>query len=192
MAARSHGSRARAASVREREHAEPVVGDDRGLAPVRARLPGRLAAGLRRDASGVRRRRRRLAGDVSLPAGNYEYKAALNNSWDENYGLHAQPNGSNVPLDLPSSTNVKFYYDHKTHWITDNHNSVIAVAAGKLPVRARLPERLGSELPSLVAAGSGRRRHLHVRDDGTAQGLVRGEGRDQRELGRELRRGRCA
>jgi glucan 1,4-alpha-glucosidase len=69
-------------------------------------------------------------GTFSLPAGNYEYKAALNNSWDENYGLHAQPNGSNVPLDLPSSTNVKFYYDHKTHWITDNHNSVIAVAAG--------------------------------------------------------------
>jgi glucoamylase len=69
-------------------------------------------------------------GTFSLPAGDYEYKAALNNSWDENYGLHAQPNGSNVPLDLPSSTNVKFYYDHKTHWITDNHNSVIAVAAG--------------------------------------------------------------
>ncbi len=69
-------------------------------------------------------------GTFSLPAGNYEYKAALNNSWDENYGLHGQPNGSNVPLDLPSSTNVKFYYDHKTHWITDNHNSVIAVAPG--------------------------------------------------------------
>ena len=69
-------------------------------------------------------------GTFSLPAGNYQYKAALNNSWDENYGLHGQPNGSNVPLDLPSSTNVKFYYDHKTHWITDNHNSVIAVAPG--------------------------------------------------------------
>src|SRR5438132_1011368 len=69
-------------------------------------------------------------GTFSLPAGNYEYKAALNNSWDENYGLHAQPNGSNVPLDVPSSTNVTFYYDHKTHWITDNHNSVIAVAPG--------------------------------------------------------------
>src|SRR3954462_8611106 len=26
----------------------------------------------------------------SLPAGNYEYKAALNNSWDENYGANAQ------------------------------------------------------------------------------------------------------
>src|SRR6478736_9483670 len=60
-------------------------------------------------------------GTFTLPAGNYEYKAALNNAWDENYGLHAQLNGPNVPLDLPSSTNVKFYYDHKTHWITDNH-----------------------------------------------------------------------
>jgi glucoamylase len=69
-------------------------------------------------------------GTFSLTAGNYEYKAALNNSWDENYGLHAQSNGSNVLFDLPSTTNVKFYYDHKTHWITDNHNSVIAVAPG--------------------------------------------------------------
>src|SRR5882672_11821744 len=34
-------------------------------------------------------------GAFSLPAGNYEYKAALNNSWDENYGLHSQSNGSN-------------------------------------------------------------------------------------------------
>jgi pullulanase len=25
---------------------------------------------------------------------------------------------------------VKFYYDHATHWITDNRNSVIATLAG--------------------------------------------------------------
>src|SRR5215467_8987252 len=37
-------------------------------------------------------------GTFSLPAGNYEYKAALNDSWDENYGLHAQSNGDNIPL----------------------------------------------------------------------------------------------
>ena len=36
-------------------------------------------------------------GTFSLPAGNYEYKAALNDSWDENYGLHAVPGGSNIP-----------------------------------------------------------------------------------------------
>ncbi len=69
-------------------------------------------------------------GTFSLPAGSYEYKAALNDSWDENYGLHAEPGGSNVPLDLPSLASVKFYYDHKSHWVTDNVGSVIAVAAG--------------------------------------------------------------
>ena len=69
-------------------------------------------------------------GTFNLPAGGYEYKAALNDSWDENYGLHAQLNGSNIPLNLASSGNVKFYYDHKSHWATDNHSSVIAVAPG--------------------------------------------------------------
>jgi len=66
----------------------------------------------------------------SLPAGSYEYKAALNDSWVENYGLHAQSNGSNIPLSLPSANSVKFYYDHKSHWITDSKSSVIAVAPG--------------------------------------------------------------
>ena len=66
----------------------------------------------------------------NLPAGNYEYKAPLNDAWTENYGLHAVPDGSNIPLNLPSATNVKFYYDHKSHWITDNHGSTIAVAPG--------------------------------------------------------------
>ena len=66
-----------------------------------------------------------------LPAGNYEYKAPLNDAWDENYGLHAvQSNGANIPLNLPDVTNVKFYYDHKSHWITDNQGSTIAVAPG--------------------------------------------------------------
>jgi glucoamylase len=66
----------------------------------------------------------------SLPTGSYEYKAALNDSWNENYGLHAQPGGANIPLDLGSDASVKFYYDHKSHWVTDNKSSVIAVAPG--------------------------------------------------------------
>jgi glucan 1,4-alpha-glucosidase len=68
-------------------------------------------------------------GTFSLPAGNYEYKGALNNAWDENYGLHASFNGPNIPLAAPGGP-VKFYYDHKSHWITDNRSSVIAVAPG--------------------------------------------------------------
>jgi glycosidase len=65
-----------------------------------------------------------------LPAGGYEYKAALNDSWDENYGLHAARDGANIPLNLGAAASIKFYYDHKTHWITDNKSSIIAVAPG--------------------------------------------------------------
>ncbi len=69
-------------------------------------------------------------GTWTVPAGGFEYKAALNGSWDENYGQGAQPNGANISLNLGAATSVKFYYDHKSHWITDNVNSVIAVAPG--------------------------------------------------------------
>jgi len=66
----------------------------------------------------------------TIPAGSYEYKAALNDSWDENYGLNAAQGGANIPLNLGAETSVKFYYDHKTHWVTDNINTVIATVAG--------------------------------------------------------------
>jgi pullulanase len=65
------------------------------------------------------------------PAGAYEYKVALNGSWDWNYGLHAQQNGPNIPLATTASPqDVTFFYDHKTHWVTDNVNSVIATIPG--------------------------------------------------------------
>ena len=63
-------------------------------------------------------------GTFSIPAGNWEYKAALNDSWDESYPA------SNLALNLASNVDVKFYYDDKTHWITDNINSLIVTAAG--------------------------------------------------------------
>src|SRR4051795_9752143 len=69
-------------------------------------------------------------GTFSVPAGGYEYKAALNGGWDENYGAGAQPNGTNLALSLGTDRSVKFYYDHETHWITDNVSSTIAVAPG--------------------------------------------------------------
>src|SRR5215211_6167866 len=69
-------------------------------------------------------------GTFTVPAGSWEYKAALNGTWDENYGAHAQPNGPNIPLSLASAAPVKFYYDHATHWITSNRNAVIATAPG--------------------------------------------------------------
>ncbi|RPJ29500.1 MAG: alpha-amylase [Chloroflexi bacterium] len=74
-----------------------------------------------------------------VPAGSYEYKAALNDSWDENYGANAQSNGSNIALNLGAETSVKFYYDHKSHWVTENQNSVIAVAPGSFQSEVGCP-----------------------------------------------------
>ncbi len=58
------------------------------------------------------------------------YKVALNGSWDENYGKNAARGGADIPLVVGQSTQVKFYYDHKTHWLTDNFNQAVLVAVG--------------------------------------------------------------
>ncbi len=69
-------------------------------------------------------------GSFSLPAGQWEYKAALNGGWAENYGAHAVADGANIALSLTVPTTVTFYYDHTSHWVTDNQTSVIATAPG--------------------------------------------------------------
>src|SRR5882762_4874071 len=66
----------------------------------------------------------------TIPAGSYEYKAALNDSWDENYGANAGANGANIPLSVAGARAVKFYYDHRTHWVASNANATIATAPG--------------------------------------------------------------
>ncbi len=65
-----------------------------------------------------------------LPAGDYEYKVALNGTWDVNYGLNALPGGANIPLSLAEDTSVKFIYSNTTHWVTDSVNSLIANVPG--------------------------------------------------------------
>lgn len=69
-------------------------------------------------------------GPWDLPKGDYEYKVALNKSWDENYGADAARGGPNISLSLPAPEKVMFYYDHKTHWVTDSHNSLIVTVTG--------------------------------------------------------------
>jgi pullulanase len=65
-----------------------------------------------------------------LPAGSFEYKVALNDSWDENYGVGGALNGANIPLVLAAPATVKFFYDHGTHWVTDNVGSIVATVPG--------------------------------------------------------------
>jgi len=71
-------------------------------------------------------------GSLAVPAGNWEYKAVLNDdpNWTENYGLNATQNGANIPLTVGDANATKFYYSHATHWITSNRNAAIATVAG--------------------------------------------------------------
>ncbi|MGZ0087162.1 pullulanase X25 domain-containing protein [Caldibacillus thermoamylovorans] len=55
----------------------------------------------------------------TLPAGTYEYKIAVNGSWDENYGAGGR-NGGNLVLKLDRQTEVTFYYNDRTHAIADS------------------------------------------------------------------------
>lgn len=69
-------------------------------------------------------------GSFALPAGEYEYKVALNNGWDENYGGMADRDGANVKLSLAEDTTVTFVFDNKTKWVADSVNRVIASVPG--------------------------------------------------------------
>jgi|JI10StandDraft_1071094.scaffolds.fasta_scaffold06400_2 pullulanase-type alpha-1,6-glucosidase len=68
---------------------------------------------------------------VTIPAGEYEYKAALNKSWTENYGLGGALGGANVKVTTDGNP-VTFFYDHSTHWITSDANGPIITAPGSM------------------------------------------------------------
>ncbi|MCO4255291.1 alpha-amylase family glycosyl hydrolase [Pseudarthrobacter cellobiosi] len=59
---------------------------------------------------------------VDLPAGQYEYKAALNGNWDVNYGAGGVLFGSNIVLDHPGGA-VTFRYDNSTHVLSAGYAS---------------------------------------------------------------------
>ena len=72
----------------------------------------------------------RARSPVPIAAAPYEYKAALNDAWTENYGANATLNGANISLTVGDANATKFYYSHASHWVTSNRNAAIATAAG--------------------------------------------------------------
>ncbi|WP_426989378.1 alpha-amylase family glycosyl hydrolase [Pseudarthrobacter sp. Y6] len=75
---------------------------------------------------------------VDLPPGQYEYKAALNGSWDVSYGADGVLDGSNIVLDHPGGP-VTFRYDNRTHATT-------AVYASQQPQAVSAVGSMGLEL----------------------------------------------
>ncbi|QTE29983.1 pullulanase-type alpha-1,6-glucosidase [Pengzhenrongella sicca] len=57
----------------------------------------------------------RYAAEFEVPAGTYEYKVAVNDTWDEAYG--AGGGADNAPLVLASATTLRFTFDDGTHRI---------------------------------------------------------------------------
>ncbi|KQR75262.1 alpha-amylase [Arthrobacter sp. Leaf337] len=77
-----------------------------------------------------------------LPAGTYEFKAALNGGWDENYGAGGAMNGANIVLEHPGGS-VTFRYDHTTHVLSPVYASQqpgAVAAAGSMNSELGCPE----------------------------------------------------
>jgi hypothetical protein len=55
---------------------------------------------------------------VSLPAGTYQYKVAMDGAWTVNYGSDGTSGGPNYTLTLTADSSVTFTYDPTTHMVT--------------------------------------------------------------------------
>ncbi len=66
----------------------------------------------------------------TLPAGEYEYKVAINNALDISFGANGAANGDNIPLVVAEETTVQFFFDPASGWATDNVNSLIVNVPG--------------------------------------------------------------
>lgn len=67
----------------------------------------------------------------TIPAGDYEYKAAINRSWDENYGAGGVRNGANIGYTSDGGA-VTFYYEHARHYVTSDAEGPIITAPGSM------------------------------------------------------------
>ncbi len=92
-------------------------------------------------------------GTFQLPAGKYEYKAALNGNWDVNFGLNGKMGGDNIPLVLDADTAVTFTYDHKAGMVTDSVNGGGEVVAAPPAVIADMVNVPGTIQPLLGCPG---------------------------------------
>lgn len=68
-------------------------------------------------------------GTFSPQAGQYAFKAAINRSWDENYGAGGNRNGSDIFYGTDGGE-VDFYFDYRTKWVTNTELDPILVATG--------------------------------------------------------------
>ncbi|WP_067195166.1 pullulanase-type alpha-1,6-glucosidase [Microbacterium sp. XT11] len=69
------------------------------------------------------------AGTFDLPAGDYEYKAAVNGSWAINYGANGVPDGSNIAIHHTGGA-ITFYFDPRTNIVQSTAEGPIVTLPG--------------------------------------------------------------
>jgi len=57
-------------------------------------------------------------GTFEVPEGDFKFKVALNDGWDENYGAGGTFNGDNIPLLLAGPASIEFTFDDATNIVT--------------------------------------------------------------------------
>lgn len=61
-----------------------------------------------------------------VPAANYEFKIAINGSWNENYGAGGVKDGANIAVTVPETMDVIVYYNDQTHNAVTNVSYIFA------------------------------------------------------------------
>ena len=124
-------------------------------------------------------------GTFTVPAGSWEYKAP-STTWDENYGLHAVATGPTSPSPWPprqpsSSTTTTRPTGSPTTSTRSSPSRRAASRASSAAPATGSPTACARGSRTSTATGSTPSRRPPSRP------ALRDEGRDQRELGRELR-----
>ncbi len=67
----------------------------------------------------------------AIPAGDYQTKAAINESFAENYGAGGVPNGPDISFTVPPSATVTFTYDPVSHVlsVTSTTGTITSITA---------------------------------------------------------------
>ena len=92
------------------------------------------------------------AGTFDLPASpegeTYEYKVAINGSWDVNYGANGEPNGGNVTY-THGGGEITFFWDPRSHVMTSTAEGPIVTAPGSFQQEIGCP---GDWAPDCLAS----------------------------------------
>ena len=87
------------------------------------------------------------AAEFEVPAGSWEYKVAVNDAWDESYGLNG--GGDNIPLTSAGPSTLRFLFDDNT-----NRVGVEVVSLARRIHRRRRRARGGRPSASPAATSS--------------------------------------